>query len=79
MWADSDLHLSCPLSVPGQNVLAGIWVDHGSKLGDDNLVGLDVTLIGVALQKFASVSHLTYKQNTTYFNLDFRLKQLRTL
>lgn len=51
---------TCPgWSVPGKYVFAGIWVDHGSKLGDDNPVGLDVPFVGVTLQKLTSVSHLT--------------------
>lgn len=45
-------------SLPGEDVFAGIRVDHGSKLGDDKPVGLDVPFVGFALQKLASVGHL---------------------
>lgn len=46
-------------STPREYVLAGIWVDHGAKLGDHNAVGLSVPPVGVALQKLAPVGHLT--------------------
>lgn len=36
-------------STPGEYVLAGIWVDHGAKLGDHDAVGLGVPPVGVAL------------------------------
>lgn len=46
-------------TLPGEDVLAGIRVGHGSKLCDDDLVGLGVSLVGLALQELTSVSHLT--------------------
>lgn len=46
-------------STPGEYVLAGIWVDHGAKLGDHDAVGLGVPPVGVALQELAPVGHLT--------------------
>lgn len=45
--------------LPGEDVFAGIRIDHGSKLRDNNPVGLAVLFVGFALQKLAPVGHLT--------------------
>lgn len=56
-------------ALPGEDVFARIRVDHGAKLRDNNLVCLDVSLIGVALQKLTSVSHLTWNSNIRTLNI----------
>lgn len=49
--------------VPGEDVLAGIRVNHGSKLRDHDPVGADVPLVGFTLQELAPVRHLTWNNN----------------
>lgn len=55
------------LRSPGEDVFAGIRVNHGPKLRDDDLVRLDVSPVGVTFQIFAPVSHLAWN-STTFFS-----------
>lgn len=49
--------------VPGEDVFAGIRIDHGSKLGDHDPVGLAVLFVSFALQELAPVGHLTCNED----------------
>lgn len=58
-WSHTSKYNIQITSTPGEYVLAGIWVDHGAKLGDHDAVGLGVPPEGVTLQELAPVGHLT--------------------
>lgn len=62
-WANHMIVSNKDRSVPGKYILAGIWVDHGSELGDHNAVSIGVPLVGVALQELTPIGHLPWNQH----------------